>query len=128
MTQKEYLIRFHEVITKMYDTTVKKNSDYAEEDDAFANFRMIDQMTSGRISTEAGIVTRLTDKLKRIASLISRPAKVQDESVQDTILDMAVYSIILYIWMTRDNKQNAASENAIEVKEWKDLYGTTHQR
>lgn len=98
MTQEEYFERFIKKCDEMIRMTKAKNTDYAESSDAFANFRMIEQLTQGRISIADGIVVRMTDKLKRISSLLSCEAAVS-EKIEDTILDMAVYSLILLIWL-----------------------------
>lgn len=98
MTQEEYFKRFLEKCDQMIRTTKAKNTDYAESSDAFANFKMIEQMTHGRITVADGIVVRMTDKLKRISSLLAREAAVS-EKIEDTVLDMAVYSLILLIWL-----------------------------
>jgi hypothetical protein len=105
MTQEQYLNRFTQVASYMIGLTSKKNADYAGSEDAFKNFQLIETETSGRISTAAGILVRLTDKLQRFANLLARPAKVADESIEDTLLDNAVYSIIMYLWLTRDKKE-----------------------
>lgn len=101
MTQKEYLEKFRFIIDDLYTLTSNKNSDYANLKDAFANFRQISQLTSDRVSVTDGILVRMTDKLSRIASLLTpgKEAKVKDESIKDTVRDLAVYSIILYIWL-----------------------------
>lgn len=65
----------------------KKNCDYGAEDDCFANFRMFG---------EIGFAVRLSDKLSRIKTLLTRgTAEVKDESVEDTIQDMANYCLLL---------------------------------
>ena len=50
-------------------------------------------------STEAGIVVRMTDKLSRIANLIKQDAKVKDESISDTLLDLMNYANILKVYL-----------------------------
>lgn len=111
VTQKAYFQEFANICAEMVELTKRKNSDYAESADAFANFKTIEQITGGRITCEAGIVVRITDKLKRIGSLLSRPAKVLDEKITDTVLDMAVYSVILLIYLRRKrNEQLPAAD------------------
>lgn len=105
MTQEQYLNRFTQVASYMIGLTTKKNHDYAGSEDAFKNFQLIETLTSGRISTAAGILVRLTDKLQRCANLLARPPQVVAESIEDTLLDNAVYSIIMYLWLTRDKKE-----------------------
>jgi hypothetical protein len=98
-TQKDYLSKFKSILDSMYDTTLKKNGDYADEKDAFSNFRIVEEMTAGKISTEMGIFTRMSDKFKRIASLLGRPGLVLDEKIEDTLLDLAVYCIIMLLYL-----------------------------
>lgn len=108
MTQHEYFMAFEAVCKKMLATTQAKNADYAGSNDAFKNFRAIEIFTNGRISVEDGIIVRLTDKFTRIINLLTQEAKVKDEAITDTLIDMAVYSIILkiYIEQKNDNRRN----------------------
>lgn len=73
----------------------KKNHDYG---DAFAKaFKK-----SGLNQT----VMRLTDKLSRLETLASAEAAVSDESVEDTLMDLANYSImsLIELQMKEDNE------------------------
>ncbi len=102
LTQEEYLKRFEAVITAMLNTTRAKNSDYANPGDAFANFSLGPKMRPS-ISTADSIWIRMTDKFQRLASLLDRPAAVKDESLGDTLLDLANYAVILKIWLESRN-------------------------
>lgn len=42
---------------------------------------------------------RLEDKLNRLKSLRKRPAQVKDESIEDTLLDLANYAIMTLVEM-----------------------------
>jgi glutaredoxin 2 len=60
-----------------------KNADYA---DSF-----------GESIKEWGIlaaVVRIDDKMRRLKSLVKQPAKVQSETMRDTLMDMANYCIM----------------------------------
>ena len=46
---------------------------------------------------------RLSDKLNRFKSLIKSEAQVKDESIEDTLLDMAAYAIMTVEYI-RGNK------------------------
>lgn len=73
-----------------------KNDDYCGADgntDPFKNFRFVEQL--GICSIEKGILTRMCDKVARIATLLSNEANVKDESIHDTLSDLSNYSIIL---------------------------------
>lgn len=110
MTQSDYFDRFDKILQELSTLTQGKNKDYAEASDAFANFKQIEYLTDGRVSLENGILVRMTDKLKRIASLIQpeREVMVRGEKVIDTLNDLAVYSIILRIYL--EQKENGPTK------------------
>ena len=91
MTQDEY----KEEIKKLHDECVaiceKKNQDYARSDDAFYNFR--------EFGTQ-GILVRISDKWARIKTLIAKgKPEVNDESLDDTLKDLANYALILILFL-----------------------------
>ena len=49
-------------------------------------------------------VVRLGDKMNRIESLTKKEAQVKDESIKDTLLDMANYAIMTAMWMNKNQK------------------------
>lgn len=50
-------------------------------------------------------IIRLSDKMNRIESLSQKKAKVESESIEDTLLDLANYAIMTVIWL-RKNRIN----------------------
>ena len=55
---------------------------------------------------------RLDDKLNRLKSLAKNSAQVRDESIRDTLLDLANYAIMTVIEMEleKGEKENARNE------------------
>ena len=114
MTPKEYLEFHKNFCERMVAITTKKNADYtgnSEEanGDPFKNFRLIE--TLGVCSAEAGFITRMSDKLARISTFVKKGILlVSDESVEDTLLDLANYSALLaaYLKEKRTIKQTIA--------------------
>lgn len=49
---------------------------------------------------------RLDDKLNRLKSLAKNPAQVRDESIRDTLLDLANYAIMTVIEMELEKGEN----------------------
>jgi len=91
--EKNYLIeRIKENTQKMVDIAVKKNQDYSGAE-PFQHFMLVERL--GVTSAEKGIVVRMCDKVSRIANLLEKDAAVVDESIQDTLLDLANYALIL---------------------------------
>jgi len=92
------ILRHKQICEKLNETYEKKNHDYG---DSF-----------GKIYQELGIisaVTRLCDKMNRIKVLATKPEderKVKDETIKDTLLDMANYAIMTIIEMEKSKPAN----------------------
>lgn len=86
--------RFKEITTKMAETYERKNNDYGDSfGQSIEDFGVI-----------AGVI-RISDKFNRLKSLTSgKEQKVNDESLQDTLLDMANYCIML-VMETEDGSE-----------------------
>ena len=97
-TREWYLELHKSLCNRMIEITARKNADYtggSADNDAFANFRQVERL--GICSTEAGFLTRMTDKMSRINSFVKKgELKVKDESVEDTLLDLANYCLLMY--------------------------------
>lgn len=91
MSKAEYLEFHRQFCEKMIEITKVKNSDYSgASPDPFANFMMVEHFKC--VTAEQGFFTRMTDKMARIASFISQGSlQVKDESVQDSLHDLANY-------------------------------------
>lgn len=74
---------FNTLLDQIKDTHEKKNHDYGN---SFA--KSMDEFGM------PAAATRLSDKLNRFKSLIKSEAQIKDESIEDTLLDMAAYAIM----------------------------------
>ena len=95
MSKEQYLEYHRKFCNKMVEVTQKKNADYTgASEDPFANFKRVEAL--GITSTEIGFLTRMTDKLCRITSFVQKgELQVKDESVQDTLHDLANYCALM---------------------------------
>lgn len=85
-----------DICKKLNEIYKYKNYDYG---DSFGEtFRKL-----GIISA----VTRITDKVNRLQSLCVKKAMVSDESVTDTLLDLANYAIMSVIELEEEKTRNA---------------------
>jgi len=114
MQREKYVTRFKEILNQMAVITDAKGKDYAGEDNVFRNFEFIEHITEGRVSALDGILVRMSDKFMRAANLMTRTNAVADEKVTDTLLDLAVYSIILKIILEKRTGFKPAPEVAAE--------------
>lgn len=84
----------NEICGYLNDTYARKNKDYGN--------------SFSRTYDDLGIVscvTRIADKFNRLVNLAQKPdteRKVLDESVEDTLLDMANYCIMTVMEMTKE--------------------------
>jgi hypothetical protein len=106
VNKKEYIDFHKRACEQMVMITQKKNADYTGGgDDPFANFRHIGQLVKSPNVCEIGFLTRMSDKFARIGSYISNGTlQVKDESVEDTLLDLANYCVLMLGFIT-DKKQ-----------------------
>ena len=95
MDKEEFFKFLEDTYAKCVETSRKKNADYAGDSDPFANFRLVEKL--GICSVETGILVRMTDKFARITNLLKsgKTNQVKDETVDDTLIDLANYSVIL---------------------------------
>jgi len=85
-------------------TVEKKNNDYAQGDDPFQNFRMVED--AGLTTVEQGIAVRMSDKVQRVFNLLpeDESANVDDESLEDTLSDLRNYANILQVYIEEERQ------------------------
>lgn len=84
--------RFYELLEKMADLHSRKNHDYAGQEDPLKNFKT---SVGAGVNPWIGCLIRLGDKFGRLSTFAKQGTlQVKDESVTDTFLDMAVYSLL----------------------------------
>ena len=83
--------KFKQIVSEMADTYEKKNADYGNSFET----------TLDKWGVNIGLA-RIEDKFNRITSLLSSSdQKVKDESIDDTLKDMATYTIMLLMWLQK---------------------------
>lgn len=108
MNREEFLEFHAEQCHRMMEICKKKNHDYAGEEgeDPFANFTRVEAM--GIATTTQGFLTRMLDKMSRLSTFAqSGKLLVEDEGPQDTLLDLANYSILLMGYLESQKEKNA---------------------
>jgi len=84
-------MEFKEILKEMLEIYLKKNHDYGNSFDKSLN-------EWGEV---AGVI-RMEDKFNRIKTLLKTEGQVNDESINDTLLDLANYTVMTLLW--RRNK------------------------
>ena len=83
-------MNFREITDYMYQIYEKKNADYG---DSFSK-------TFDEFGLTASAI-RINDKTERLKKLIKQDAQVQDESIKDTLLDLANYAVLTLMEMSK---------------------------
>jgi|TARA_Y100000992_G_scaffold244276_1_gene175373 hypothetical protein len=86
--------RFYEILETIKNLHDAKKHDYGNAD-IFANFRLSEL---AGIPAWQGSVVRMGDKYARISNFIKKgDFKFKEESIKDTLMDMAIYSLITIV-------------------------------
>ncbi len=85
---------FMDITTNMAKTYAAKNHDYGN------SF----EQSCDKFGIIASVV-RLGDKMNRIESLTTKEAKIKEESIKDTLLDLANYAIMTVMWLNQQPKE-----------------------
>lgn len=93
--------RFYELLLEMADIHAKKNHDYASDQDPLSNLKGSSRLG---IKPFTGVLIRLEDKWSRIEQLFRKDPMVKDESITDTLMDNAVYSLLGIILLEEEKK------------------------
>ena len=83
-------MNFREITDYMYQIYEKKNADYG---DSFSKTFEEFGLTSSAV--------RLNDKMERFKKLIKQDAQVKDETIKDTLLDLANYAVLTLVEMSK---------------------------
>lgn len=87
--------RFYELLNEMASLHDSKNADYAGDDDPLRNLKECEDLG---VESWVGVVVRLTDKYSRLKTFTRRRSfKLKSESLKDTLLDNAIYSLLCLI-------------------------------
>lgn len=105
MTRDQYLTFHRQMCEQMIKITEMKNHDYSNSLDPFANFRVVGSLG---LSVEHGFITRMSDKLSRLSNFfLQGELKVKDESILDTCLDLANYSLLLAGYLQSEKEKSS---------------------
>lgn len=93
MIQKNDYDRHHALCEQIHDTYIKKNQAYGNSfSETFQKLGLI------------SAVTRISDKYNRLVNLTLHPEiDVNDESIVDTLADLANYSLMTIMELQRNN-------------------------
>jgi len=100
---------FYKILEQMGEIHNKKSHDYASNDNPFGNYHFAGMLGSlFHDSRDVGFITRLGEKLFRLANLQNRRVNPVNESIEDTETDICV---ICALWVA-SRRERRKEENA----------------
>ena len=100
--------KFNQILSEMQEMHDKKNTDYASVKDPLKNLKGCTRLGLDPIM---GTVIRMQDKVERIENFM-RTGELVNESVRDSFLDLAIYSILAIVILEEQqhgNKQQCSA-------------------
>ena len=91
---------FEKVLREMLTTYKAKNSDYGNSFE-----KLLEGIEDNGYPAELALFIRASDKINRLITLAKQEQMVKDESIRDTVLDLANYSAMFVAWL--DKKRGA---------------------
>ena len=92
MTKTEQEDHFNKMIAKMQDVLIKKGGDYANVD-VLSNFKLAGSICG--LKPELNCLSLIATKVARLGVLLNSGSNPNNESIKDSVLDLANYSILL---------------------------------
>ncbi|MBQ3349179.1 MAG: DUF1599 domain-containing protein [Thermoguttaceae bacterium] len=88
-----------DVFENLHDLIIRKNTDYG-------NSAFDPPVLNPNATAENAILTRLSDKFSRLRHILQKGALVADETVEDTIKDIAGYCVLFIANRKKEKMDN----------------------
>lgn len=92
---------YERVLIEMVTLSRRKSADYAADNDRFSNFRISGSFAGGTALQSCRVL--LGTKIARLMELLKPGKTPKNESIRDTMVDMAVYSAIAVALYDEEN-------------------------
>lgn len=94
--------RFYELLDTIADLHERKNNNYASDNDPLSNLRLCE---SFGVPATMGTMVRMSDKWSRLTELMKGKQDLVGESMTDTLMDLAIYSLLEIILIEEQAKK-----------------------
>ena len=95
MTLEEQQQAFAAFAQRMEQTLLKKGNDYAAQTDRLSNFKLSGAICN--LSPEQVCLSLIATKVSRIGNLLGTNLPPNNESIADSLLDLANYAALLHM-------------------------------
>ena len=108
--------RLHKLLAEIADLHDRKQADYGKKSDPFANVRASEDFG---VAPWIGCMIRANDKMRRVQTMALSGTLV-NESLEDSLMDLAVYSLIAIILHREQETTPQAPEGVhLRAEDWK---------
>lgn len=97
--QQDHFVKF---VDEMSATLFSKGNDYSNED-RLSNFKLAGSIAG--VSAPLNCLNLIATKVARLGVLLNTKNKPNNESISDTILDLANYSVLLSMLISEDENK-----------------------
>jgi hypothetical protein len=101
-----------DILSRIQSIHSRKNHDYASENNPFSNFERSGELASWfKNSTDKSFAVLIGVKLARLAELTSGNKSANNESIDDSFLDLCTYCVL---WMAyNQSKKNERTKSPL---------------
>lgn len=100
MNKQEQETHFNEVVEKMRNTMLSKGDDYANTD-RLSNFKLAGNVSG--LNAKLNCLSLIATKVARLGVLLNSNKEPNNESVQDSVLDLANYAVLLSMILAEES-------------------------
>lgn len=100
MTKQEQEVHFKEMTQKMKQILLSKGDDYANTD-RLSNFKLAGNVSG--LNAKLNCLSLIATKVARLGVLLNSNKEPNNESVQDSVLDLANYAVLLSMILSEEN-------------------------
>jgi hypothetical protein len=104
--------RYHELLEEIRQIHIDKNKAYSTGDDKMGNFHRSRRLgPKPGLLPSLGILNRMQDKWSRVESLSQGVPDVVNESMEDTLKDLANYALLAIICLEEEREERNAAQS-----------------
>lgn len=107
---------FEQVLAEMKELHDRKRSDYGRKEDPFANVRASEDFG---VEGWVGAMIRANDKMRRLQAA-AKGSTLRNEGIEDSLIDMAIYSAIALTMYRESKRRDEIVEKALLSEAYKE--------
>jgi len=122
MTKQDQELHFEEITQQMKSILLSKGNDYANTD-RLSNFKLAGKISG--LTAELNCLSLIATKVARLGVLLNSTSKPNNESIQDSLLDLANYTILLTM-LLKDKESKPVLINYKNTEPYVKITGATN--